>query len=33
MDSPQEGQGKEVDPLSTNGTPEDVQTVARSVMI
>ena len=33
IDVPQAGQGKVVDPLSTKGTPEAVQTVARSDMI
>lgn len=33
MASPQEGHGKVVDPWSTKGTPEEVQTVARSDMI
>ncbi len=33
MASPQSGQGNVVDPLSTSGTPEAVQIVARSDMV
>jgi|SaaInlStandDraft_2_1057019.scaffolds.fasta_scaffold01545_7 hypothetical protein len=33
MDSPQDGHGNVVDPLSTKGTPDEEQTVARSDMI
>tara|TARA_B100001093_G_scaffold131822_1_gene124364 strand:- start:16201 stop:16395 length:195 start_codon:yes stop_codon:yes gene_type:complete len=33
MESLQAGQGKEVEPVSASGTPEDVQLVALSVII
>ena len=33
MATSQPGQGKEVEPVSSRGTPDDVQFAARSVMI